>query len=216
MINIIQRVYDEFDVKADDVSRAKMTGFLNRVLDTYSRFRGIAAVKHVALVSWAVPYILPSDAFYVEEVFWNDTAPQTVFASTYSASDIQNEEYYYPSLKMIRKLRNALTYELADLIEQNHWTKRNGTDRELYLDPVPETDVYILYRKQFTADTWPDEDAEVIAALLAAYMLSFLKSSGVCEQLGDARFDNKGITEDIKKLRAKFFSNVQPVIIGRS
>lgn len=215
MIDIIQRVYDEFDVTAEDVSRAIMTGFLIRVLDTYSRFRGIEGVKHVELASWAVPYVLPSDAFYVEEVFWNDTAPQTVFATV--ASDIQTEEeYYYPSLKMIRKLRNALTYELADLIEQNHWTKRNGTDRELYLDPAPETDVYILYRKLFTTDTWPDEDAEVIAALLAAYMLSFLKSSGVCEQLGDARFDNKGITEDIKRLRAKFFSSVQPVVIGRS
>lgn len=216
MINIIQRVYDEFDVKAEDVSQAKMTGFLNRVLDTYSRFRGIEGVEHIALASWTVPYVLHSDAFYVEEVFWNDTAPQTVFTSV-PVSDLQNEEeYYYPSLKLIRKLRNALTYELADLTEQNHWIKRNGTDREIYLDPAPETDIYILYRKQYTATTWPDEDAEVIAALLAAYMLSNIKSSGLCEELGDTRFDNEGITKDIKRLRAKFFSNVQPIVIGRS
>ena len=199
-----------YNLSETDIDNPTMENLFNAVLKTYSRFRGIRKQKKYTYEGQDIT--LDAAIHYIITVLWNDTYPSSDLLIEQPA----NEEYHYPSLCMIRDMKAAIRRASQVVTEQEFQVYNNGDDKKLALDPVPTTDVFVIYRALFTKENYPFNDERVIQWLYEAEMLQWCQSDGLVVQLGDIRYDQKRMDAVIQKLQNKAYSHLQPSMIGRS
>ena len=199
-----------YNLSDTDVGNTVMEELFNTMLKTYSCFRGIRKQKKYTYDGQDIT--LDAAVHYIITVLWNDTYPSSELLITQPAS----EEYHYPSLTMIRDIKAAIRRANQVVTEQEFQVYNDSDTKKLALDPVPTTDVFVIYRELFDKDNYPFNDERVIQWLYEAEMLQWCQSTGIVVQIGDIRYDQKRMDSAIEKLQNKAYSHLQPSVIGRS
>lgn len=206
------RIRRRYNLSTTDIDNTVMESLFDDVLDTYSRFRGLRAQEKLTLIAGTADYDLNANVHHIIVALWNDTYPDDdLLTEQYS-----EEEYNYPSLRVIKDLKDAIRRANAIETDQEHQVYNDVDTKKINLDPTPTTDIYVIYRKLFTKETYPFQDNRIIQWLYEAEMLQHCQSTGLVVQLGDIRFDQKRMDQTIEKLRKKFHSHVCPSYCGRS
>ncbi|HEC88456.1 MAG TPA: hypothetical protein ENI52_03975 [Thermoplasmata archaeon] len=206
------RIRQKYHLSTSDIDDTVMENLFTFVLEIYSRFRGIRGQKKLTLIENENTYTLSEDVHYIIAVLWNTTYPtDNMLTEKYTT-----EEYNYPSLRMLKNLKAAIQYANRIMVDQEWQVYDDDGTKKLVLDPVPETDIYVIYRQCYTKDNYPFHDEPIIQYLYEAEMLQYCQSTGIIVQLGDIRYDQRRMDSIIQRLRNKFYSHVQPSVIGRS
>ena len=202
----------KYHLSSEDIGDADMASLFLDTLNEYSRFCGLRTQQLIPFVAGTAEYDLESDVHHILAVLWNDTYPNDdILTTEYTA-----EQYHFPSLLIIKDIKIAIerSSKIETEQESNVYGSQDGESKKLVLHPTPTTNIYVLYRKLFTNETYPFTDERIIAYLYEANMLQFCQSTGVLVQEGNVRFDQKRMDDRITKLHTKFYGHVSPVIVG--
>ena len=204
-------VRNKYHLSVSDVDNTNMEALFNQTLDTYSRFRGIRKQQTITLETGVATYSLESDVHHIRTVLWNDTYPgEAEVTSAYSS-----EEYNYPSLRMIKDQKNAIRRENVPRTEQEWQVYTDDTTKKIVLDPVPTTNIIVLYRTLFTNENYPFQDEGIIQYLYEAKMLQYCQSTGIVVRIGDINYDQDRFDKVIGALVNNFLLSVAPYHVGR-
>ena len=169
--DLTAKLLRKYHLSSEDVSAVNMASLFLDTLNEYSRFRGLRAQQLITKIAETVEYDLESDVHHILAVLWNETYPNDdILTTEYTA-----EQYHFPSLLIIKDIKIAI--ERASKIEteqeSNVYGSQDGETKKLVLHPTPTTNIYVLYRKLFTNETFPFTDERVIEYLYEANMLQF-------------------------------------------
>lgn len=204
------KIRDEFNLTDTDIGDTLMEVLFKAVMKEYSRSRGIRTYKKITFTAEEDTYILDAEIFYVEDCFWNDSFP-----SNFIDSDYTEDQYYNPTLRILDHIRDRI-YEDNTIVDDQHFDiYRDGTDKKIKFDPVPETDIYVVGRKLHTKDTYPEQDEQIIESRFKALVLGHCQSTGLVVTIGDVTYDHKRMDREINRLNKIFYGHMQTVKIGR-
>jgi len=199
-----------------DISDANASTLFDAVLKIYSRFRGEISARVITFTADQQEYDLETGEDYIVNAFWNDTYPNSLSDSIISG-DIQLEQYHNPALVLVEKCKQRLRERMLDETKQPyHDYYSNATSHKLHIGIAPETNIVIETRKLFTSTTYPQNDEDILKSLLQAKMLGYIKGVMQVKSQGDVTFNIDGMTKEIKRLEAEFYTAVQTTIAGRS
>jgi hypothetical protein len=210
--NLRDKVLRKYHLSTTDIDAMTMEALFNDVLDEYSRFRGIRTQKKYTFDTGAAEKVIDSEIHHIITVLWNDTYPSDDLLTEEYAS----EDYHFPSLRVIKDMKAAIERALSIETEQEFQVSHDGDDKKLILDPAPTTDVFVLYRKLFTKETYPFQDERLLQKGYEAAVLQYCQSTGIVVQVGDLRFDQKRMDDKIAGLNREFHLTLCPYAGAKS
>lgn len=205
----------ELHLSTNDISDTNASTLFDAVLKIYSRFRGELSGREITFVADEQEYDLETGEDYIVSAFWNDTYPDSLTDIVISG-DVQLEQYHNPALVLVEKCKQRLRERMLDENKQPYHDYYSDTTHKLHIGIIPETNIVIETRKKFTDEDYPQNDEDILKSLLQAKMLGYVKGVMQVKSQGDVTFNIDGMTKDIKRLEAEFYTAVQTTIAGRS
>lgn len=206
----------KYGLNETDVPNAKMSELFDKVLETYSRFRGQRNVQIINYATDTLDYNLDSTVFHIIKVYWNDTYPSE-FTAAIESESMASERYHNPALKMIDAYKKRMQAQLAaeNLQDWDDFDTAGGV-HQIHVNVQPETNILVEHRELFTKANYPRTDEGLIGDMLEAAMLRFILGVPQLMAQGDLRFNIDGMTKIINSLESDFYRTVRTVKIGRT
>lgn len=220
---LFDEIRAELNLTAVDASNTVLGALFDSVMSTYSRFRGKFRAVKIPLVADQSAYDISTSIGlgFIEDVLWNNTYPAEVNESDeqIETTEESQEELDYASLAIIKRMKARL--EVEDITENNQewedsWDDAATPKRILTLDPVPTTNIWVIWRSAITAIKYPINDKDILKLGLKAKILENLGGTGILSGVGDLRFDNKNVKDKVSTAWNDFLLALRGPVGGRS
>lgn len=218
--DFIDRVVTKYHLSSTDIDATTSEKLFNKVMADYSRSFGLRAFKQQTYSAGVNEYELPAECHHVLYALWNDSSPEAVLTVTTTlTAEAIAEFWHHPTLRVIDYVKRTYNQTLRSEDEQIweiYRTDTDGTKRMITLDPTPTTDIYIVYRKLHTKDTYPQEHESIFGPLFEALILRHCQSTGLVVTIGDVTYDHARLDRLIAQLEGDYYLHCAGGSVGVS
>jgi hypothetical protein len=214
------RILTNYHLSTKDIPDTIAVPIFDDVMNEYSRSFGLRAFSEISKSTGIADYTCPGDCHHFLYALWNASYPGAVLIDAPGWTPEQIQEYLnHPSLMVLEFVKRRFYEAHTGYLEQRAQIYRAGTNpvlKKINLDPAPTTNIFIVYRKLHTKDTYPLEDERIFRPLFEAKILRHCQSVGKAVTIGDVTYAHDRLDRIIQKFETEFYGHIQAGAIGRS